>query len=83
MKRKKTPDCVKRKKPSVFENDLVNYFRCSFDIPGGRRKTQLKMGEAKKYADELRLILPLLKSNLNLPSIAEIMMDSSLSASEK
>lgn len=82
MKRKSRvvpPDPKKKRKPSVIEEDLVNYFRCSYDIPGANRKPVLKPGDAHKYANELASIVSLLKVNLNLPSLDELDGDTTLS----
>lgn len=81
LKRKKKviPVCTKKKKMSVIEADLVNYFRCSYDVPGVSRKSPLKPDEVDIYADELAMIFSLLKANLNLPSLEELDEDATLS----
>ncbi|XP_034230203.1 snRNA-activating protein complex subunit 4 [Thrips palmi] len=85
LKRKKRaiPKQSQKKKPSIIEADLINYFRCSYDIPGACRKLQLKSGEVHKYADELEMIVSVLKAKLNLPSFDELDEDPTLSTSDK
>lgn len=81
-KRKIIPD-PKRKKVSIIEADLINYFRCSYEIHGATKKLQLKSGEAEEYAEELALILSLLKANLDLPTFQELDEDPSLSSADR
>lgn len=75
---------VKKRKQSVVETDLVNFFRCSYNIPGGHRKARLFSGDAQKYAGDLIMIYRMLKAVMNFPStIMELHRDFSLPPLDK
>lgn len=82
-KKKSILDVPKKKKQSPIEADLVNYFRCSYDLPGGPKKLNVRREEAQKYAKELVMLLKLLNSKLNLPCFEEIQTDTSLTPADR
>lgn len=72
----------KKKKQSVIEVDLINYFRCSFEIPGGW-KMQMRSGESQKFSRELAMLVNLLNVNLDLPHVEDMLDDESIHPIDK
>ncbi|KAK3923142.1 snRNA-activating protein complex subunit 4 [Frankliniella fusca] len=82
-KRRSILEVKKKKKPSPIETDLVNYFRCSYELPGGPRKVSVRKEEAKQYAKELSVLFQMFKLKLNLPCVQNIEFDKSLTSADK